>query len=59
MSVEREYIHDLIDQQLNDWKYGEKVPIENGRLIFEVQIENSQVTLVTKERERKVVKKGR
>jgi len=59
VSVEREYIHDLIDQQLNDWKYGEKVPIENGRLIFEVQIENSQVTLVTKERERKVVKKGR
>ena len=57
--IDRRDIHELIDRQLDEWKYAERVPIQNGRLTFELQIENGQIAMVTKERERKQLPKQR
>jgi hypothetical protein len=57
--VQRREIHDLIDKQLDDWKYGENIPIQYGRVIFELQVENGEVTMVTKEREKTILKQRR
>jgi hypothetical protein len=55
MPVTRTQVHDAVDEYLDQCKYGERIPIENGKLSIELLMDKGQVDCIICERQRKKV----
>ncbi len=49
----RTQVHEAIDEYLDWCKFGEKIPIENGRISVELLIDKGKIDLVVGDRMRK------
>jgi hypothetical protein len=49
----RTQVHEAIDEYFDWCKYGEKIPIENGRIVVEVLVDKGRIDIVVGDRQRK------
>jgi len=49
----RTQIHEAVDEYLDWCKFGEKIPIENGRLMIELLVDKGRIDITVGDRQRK------